>query len=180
MQTETHVDLFHYLPPPQLRLGSLIEWSISHIREVFEARSDDDALRAIESTFAERLEGTVNGAPLSRPQVAQMVLAMRRTAPMGLRVEWRQAQEAPRDMSCRVRSPSCSVVAQSTDIDLRRMARSAACMSSAGYNDPHHQGFPSPSSGIKPSKSGIYLLLRYYERTLTIIPGSNPNSRIRD
>ncbi|KAL1674187.1 hypothetical protein EV122DRAFT_221149 [Schizophyllum commune] len=101
MQTETHVDLFHYLPPPQPRLGSLTEWSISHIREVFEARSDDDALRAIESTFADHLEGTVNGAPLSRPQVAQMVLAMRRTAPAGLRVEWMQAQEAPRDMSCR-------------------------------------------------------------------------------
>ncbi|KAL1739953.1 hypothetical protein HDZ31DRAFT_48477 [Schizophyllum fasciatum] len=102
MQTETHVDAFQRgLQQRPQRLNNLTDWSIEHIRAVFEARTDDDSLRAIESTFSERLEGTVNGAPLSRPQVAQMVLAMRSSAPYGLRVDWMQAQEMPKDLSCR-------------------------------------------------------------------------------
>ncbi|TRM64314.1 hypothetical protein BD626DRAFT_568082 [Schizophyllum amplum] len=123
MQTETPFDIAHpglhplphslypsstpYSPPAlhpstQFRLKTLTDWSTAHIRAVFEAASDAAALRAIEDTFAERLEGSVNGAPLSRPHLAQMVLAMRQSAgPRGLRVEWVQAQEVPGDATLR-------------------------------------------------------------------------------
>jgi hypothetical protein len=88
-------------------LCSLSEWSVRHIRDVFESRSDETSLRAISATFSDKVSATVNGAPLSREGINQMVLAMRRSSPGGLRVQWQQALEAPRDPTTnRVSFPS--------------------------------------------------------------------------
>lgn len=78
-------------------LCSLTEWSIRHIRDIFEASSDEQSLRAISATFAEDLNASVNGAPLTREGIKQMVLAMRESSPRGLNVEWLQAVEASSD-----------------------------------------------------------------------------------
>lgn len=78
-------------------LCSLSEWSIQHIRDVFEARSDEQSLRAITATFSDNVSATVNGAPLSREGINQLVLAMRRGSAGGLRVQWQQAVEVPRN-----------------------------------------------------------------------------------
>ncbi|KAF9456750.1 hypothetical protein BDZ94DRAFT_1274861 [Collybia nuda] len=78
-------------------LCSLSEWSIQHIRNVFEARSDEQSLRAIAATFSEDVSATVNGVPLSREGIDQLVLAMRRGSSGGLRVQWQQAIGAPWD-----------------------------------------------------------------------------------
>ncbi|KAG5635438.1 hypothetical protein H0H81_011258 [Sphagnurus paluster] len=79
------------------RLCSLVEWSVRHIRDVFEAPTDEQSLRAISATFADDVNASVNGAPLSREGISQMVLAMRRSSPDGLKVKWMQAVEAPVD-----------------------------------------------------------------------------------
>ncbi|RDB25977.1 hypothetical protein Hypma_006724 [Hypsizygus marmoreus] len=79
------------------QLCSLSEWSVRHIRDVFEARTDEQSLRAISTTFSDNVQATVNGTPLSREGISQMVLAMRRSSPGGLKVHWRHAVEAPSD-----------------------------------------------------------------------------------
>lgn len=79
------------------QLCSLSEWSVRHIRDVFEARSDEQSLRAISTTFSDNVNASVNGAPLSREGINQLVLAMRRSSPGGLKVHWQQAVEAPLD-----------------------------------------------------------------------------------
>ncbi|KAG6812373.1 hypothetical protein H0H92_003184 [Tricholoma furcatifolium] len=76
-------------------LCSLTEWSVNHIRDIFEAPNDEQSVRAISTTFAENVDGTINGAPLNWEGVKQLVLAMRRSAPRGLKVYWQQAVEAP-------------------------------------------------------------------------------------
>lgn len=78
-------------------LSSLSEWSVRHIRDVFEARTDEQSLHAISSTFADHLNASINGAPLSRDGITQLVLAMRGSSPGGLKVQWQQAVEAPSD-----------------------------------------------------------------------------------
>lgn len=87
MQTTNHAS----------NLCSLSDWSIHHIRDVFEARTDEQSLRAISTTFSDDVDATVNGAPLSREGINQMVLAMRRGSTGGLRVQWQQATDIPRD-----------------------------------------------------------------------------------
>ncbi|KAG6857378.1 hypothetical protein H0H87_004740 [Tephrocybe sp. NHM501043] len=78
-------------------LPSLTEWSVRHIRDIFEASTDEQSLRAISTTFAEDVDGSVNGAPLSREGIKQLVLAMRKSSPKGLKVHWQQAVEASSD-----------------------------------------------------------------------------------
>ncbi|KAH0585308.1 hypothetical protein H2248_008549 [Termitomyces sp. 'cryptogamus'] len=80
-----------------IHLCSLTEWSVRHIRDIFEASTDEQSLRAISTTFAENLDASVNGAPLTREGIKQLVLAMRRSSPRGLNVEWLQAVEASSD-----------------------------------------------------------------------------------
>lgn len=80
-------------------LCSLTEWSIQHIRDIFEAPSDEDALRSIASTFSDAVVATLNGAPLSRDGITQLVITMRAGSASGLRVHWKQAVEVPRDPS---------------------------------------------------------------------------------
>ncbi|KAF8643243.1 hypothetical protein AX16_009132 [Volvariella volvacea WC 439] len=83
---------------PSTNLCSLSEWSIQHIRDIFEAPSDESALRAISSTFSEDLHASVNGSSLSRDGINQLVLAMRKGS-SGLKVHWQQAVEVPQDPS---------------------------------------------------------------------------------
>ncbi|KAG6821312.1 hypothetical protein H0H93_000173 [Arthromyces matolae] len=78
-------------------LCSLSDWSKRHIRDVFEAPTDEQSLRAISETFSEDVDATVNGAPLTREGIQEVVLAMRRSSPRGLKVEWLQAVEASLD-----------------------------------------------------------------------------------
>ncbi|KAL0953259.1 hypothetical protein HGRIS_004509 [Hohenbuehelia grisea] len=89
------MDRSHSLP----QLSSLSEWSAQHIRDVFEAPSDDAAIRAVENTFSEDLEATINGQPLKRDNIKQLVIAMRQDAPSGLKVHWHRAVEVPREPS---------------------------------------------------------------------------------
>ena len=78
-------------------LCSLSEWSTQHIRDVFEARSEERCLRAIASTFSDSVKANINDMPLSREGINQLVLAMRRSSESGLKVHWQKAIEVPRD-----------------------------------------------------------------------------------
>jgi hypothetical protein len=78
-------------------LCSLSEWSIRHVRDIFEARSEKKCLRAISSTFADGVNASINGIPLSREGINQLVLGMRRSSSGGLKVHWQQAMEVPRN-----------------------------------------------------------------------------------
>ena len=85
------------------KLSSLSEWSAKHIKDVFESSTDESSLRAIRTTFADNLTATINGAPLPRAGIDQLVLAMRKSSKTGLKVDWRQAVEVARDPNtCRV------------------------------------------------------------------------------
>ncbi|KAF7316690.1 hypothetical protein HMN09_00402100 [Mycena chlorophos] len=89
---------------PPTALPTLEEWSIRHIRDVFEAPTDADALRAISNTFsAFQLQGSANGSPIDFASVKRMVLALRQQAqePAGLSVEWISATGFPDDASNR-------------------------------------------------------------------------------
>jgi len=80
------------------RLPTLTEWSVDHIRAVFEAPTDSHALQAISDTFSNNLSATVNGRPLNRSGVENLVLAMRRdAASTGLKVDWERTLEVPDD-----------------------------------------------------------------------------------
>jgi hypothetical protein len=68
-----------------------------HIRDIFEAHSEEKCLRAISSTFSDGVNASINGMPLSREGINQLVLAMRRSSAGGLKVHWQQVMEVPRD-----------------------------------------------------------------------------------
>ncbi|KAF8896448.1 hypothetical protein BD779DRAFT_1433847 [Infundibulicybe gibba] len=80
------------------QLSSLSDWSVHHIRDIFEAGSDQQSLWAVASTFSEGVNATINGKPIRRDDISQLVLSMRQGSP-GLKVQWQQAAEAPRDPS---------------------------------------------------------------------------------
>jgi len=78
----------------------MTEWSAQHIRDIFEAPSDDEALRSISNTFSEGVDAMLNGKPLTREGIDQLVLAMRKSACRdGLKVRWKETVEVPRDPS---------------------------------------------------------------------------------
>lgn len=79
------------------KLCSLSEWSVQHIRDVFEAHSEEKCLRAISSTFSDAVNASINGMSLSREGINHLVLAMRRSSGDGLKVQWQQTMEVPRD-----------------------------------------------------------------------------------
>ncbi|KAJ7126803.1 hypothetical protein C8R44DRAFT_701604 [Mycena epipterygia] len=78
-------------------LSSLAEWSARHIRDVFEAPSDELSHRAIRSTFSGRLAGRLNGKALDFDGLCMLVNSMRASAPGGLKVEWKHAEEKTDD-----------------------------------------------------------------------------------
>lgn len=81
------------------RLCSLSDWSFRHIRNIFEAQSDEQALREIAATFSDAVDASLNGTPLTREGINRLVLTMRQASPRGLRVHWQQAVEVPQDSS---------------------------------------------------------------------------------
>ncbi|KAJ7261776.1 hypothetical protein B0H12DRAFT_1069387 [Mycena haematopus] len=81
-----------------IQLSSLADWSRQHIRDVFEAPSDELSLRAIGKTFTHTLTASLNGTPLDFDGLCVLVRAMRRSAASsGLSVEWSRADSAPDD-----------------------------------------------------------------------------------
>ncbi|OJT02254.1 hypothetical protein TRAPUB_7235 [Trametes pubescens] len=86
-------------------LPTFYAWSIEHIKNVFEAKCERDALQALEDTFSHRLEFTFNGSPLPRVGLQKIVLAMLQTSGFCLNVDWLNAVEVPRDGSNRVSAP---------------------------------------------------------------------------
>jgi hypothetical protein len=83
--------------PPQL--STLSEWSIQQIKDIFESPTDEGSLQFIQATFTDTLTATLNGAPLSRAGITQLVLAMRGTSKTGLGVTWHHTVEVARDPS---------------------------------------------------------------------------------
>jgi len=81
------------------KLPSLSEWSIQRIKKIFESTTDEESLRSIRATFKDNVTATINGAPLSRDGIAQLVLAMRRSSKTGLSVIWHHTVEVARDPS---------------------------------------------------------------------------------
>ncbi|TFK49516.1 hypothetical protein OE88DRAFT_1661992 [Heliocybe sulcata] len=86
------------MPKP---LSTLTDWSKQHIGAVFELGNESDALMAIEETFSPDVKVMLNGAPMNREGVKQVVLAFRRAAPNGLKVEWMSVVDVPNDASNR-------------------------------------------------------------------------------
>ncbi|KAL0579294.1 hypothetical protein V5O48_002692 [Marasmius crinis-equi] len=81
------------------QLSSLTEWSITHIRNIFEARTDAEALEAISETFSPTLSATLNGSPIPREGIDKLVLTMRQGSigGNGLKVQWKHTVESPQD-----------------------------------------------------------------------------------
>lgn len=82
--------------------SSFEDWSVEHIRSVFEAKSEDECRSAIENTFTSDIEFVANGAKLNLPQLTQFVLTMVTTSDFKLKVVWQSALETPRDALNRV------------------------------------------------------------------------------
>jgi hypothetical protein len=101
----------------QTKLPSLSEWSVQHIKDIFESDSDEDSLRSVSATFSDDVTATMNGAPLPREGINELVLAMRKSSKTGLLVEWRQTVEVARDpgtnrVSPKFKDPTvCEIVA---------------------------------------------------------------------
>ncbi|KAF8206200.1 hypothetical protein K438DRAFT_1931467 [Mycena galopus ATCC 62051] len=79
-------------------LSSLAEWSMEHIRDVFEVPNDELSLHAIGGTFSRTIKASLNGTPLNFDGLCALVSAMRHSAASsGLTVEWSCADSAPDD-----------------------------------------------------------------------------------
>jgi hypothetical protein len=81
------------------QLSTLSEWSIQQIKNIFESPTDEGSLQSIQATFTDTVTATLNGAPLSRAGITQLVLAMRGTSKTGLGVTWHHTVEVARDPS---------------------------------------------------------------------------------
>lgn len=82
--------------------SSIYSWSIDHIKNVFEAKTEEDCIRAIDDTFSHAIEVTVNGKHLSRMELQRFVLSMVGSSGYRLNVQWQNAVEVPLDDSNRV------------------------------------------------------------------------------
>lgn len=88
-------------------LSTIYEWSLQHIRDVFEAKSEDECLRAIDQTFSRNIDFSTNGKQLSQADLRCFVLSMVSSAGYRLKVQWLNALEVPRDDTNRVSLHSC-------------------------------------------------------------------------
>ena len=57
-------------------LSTIYEWSVQHIKNVFEAKSEDECLRAMNETFAQDIDFTSNGKQLGHSELKRFVLGM--------------------------------------------------------------------------------------------------------
>ena len=93
-------------------LPSFYSWSIEHIKRVFEGKSEQACIQAIDDTFSERLEFTFNGSPLPRVGLQKLVLSMVQSSNFCLNVDWLNAVEVPRDSANRVSAQwACDITA---------------------------------------------------------------------
>ena len=126
---------------PPLPLCSLTEWSQQHIRAIFEAETDEGAVRAIQSTFADKVSASVNGAPLPREGIDALVLAMRNVCggpvnangtngtSTSLQVQWKYGVDVPRDpFTNRVCLGFALKTEAVVDLNLFRMDHLVVCM----------------------------------------------------
>ncbi|KAL4244071.1 hypothetical protein ABKN59_010964 [Abortiporus biennis] len=81
--------------------STIYDWSIEHIRDVFEAKSEDECLFAIDHTFSQSIEVIVNGNPLTRLELERFVLSMLKNSNFRLNVQWQHALEVPQDSTNR-------------------------------------------------------------------------------
>jgi hypothetical protein len=80
--------------------STLADWSMVHIKNMFEDPSDKVSLDVLRATFARDVNATVNGTPLSRDALEVFVGALRASAAdRGLRVEWKKAEGVPKEGS---------------------------------------------------------------------------------
>lgn len=79
-------------------------WSQEHIKRVFEAKSARDCLRALDDTFSQTIDLSLNGQSLPRTHLQTAIMAMVESSGFRLSVEWFSGSECARDMSNRVRS----------------------------------------------------------------------------
>lgn len=86
-------------------LSTIYEWSIEHIRNVFEAKSEDECLRAIDDTFSQAIEFITNGKQLGRADLQRFIVSMVSSSGFRLKVQWQNALEVPRDGTNRVSRP---------------------------------------------------------------------------
>lgn len=83
--------------------STIYAWSIDHIKNVFEAKSEEECMSALDDTFSHAIEVTVNGKTLSRMDLQRFVLSMLGSSGYRLNVQWQNGVEVPRDDSNRVR-----------------------------------------------------------------------------
>ncbi|PCH42043.1 hypothetical protein WOLCODRAFT_72813 [Wolfiporia cocos MD-104 SS10] len=74
-------------------------WSREHIQRVFEAKNEADCLRALNDTFSQKIELSLNGTSLPRTHLQTAIMAMVAGSGFRLSVEWQHANEVPRDPS---------------------------------------------------------------------------------
>ncbi|KAL6301338.1 hypothetical protein BKA93DRAFT_738820 [Sparassis latifolia] len=82
-------------------LSTIYAWSLDHIKRVFEAKTTLECLRALDETFSQHIEFTMNGMQLPRIGLQRTVLAMVEASGYRLAVDWQNAVEVPKDPSNR-------------------------------------------------------------------------------
>lgn len=89
-----------------LMLSTFYAWSVEHIQRVFEAKTSAECLRAVDDTFSQKIELTLNGNSLPRIHLQRAILAMVESSGFQLTVHWQNAVEVPQDELNRVSSVS--------------------------------------------------------------------------
>lgn len=107
-QPPAYPQLTHFTlsSPPNTMLPTIYQWSVEHIRRVFEAKSEDECRRAIHDTFSHDIDFITNGKQLTNLDLQRFILSMVAGSGYRLQVQWQNALEVPRDESNRVSAGS--------------------------------------------------------------------------
>lgn len=92
----------HLGPSNSKSLPTLTEWSRTHIKSIFEAETHEQAMQAVENTFAVSVYDSISGADRTIAEIKMFVTSVRSEAPAGLKVEWLNSIEASADSNNRV------------------------------------------------------------------------------
>ncbi|PFH48354.1 hypothetical protein AMATHDRAFT_65594 [Amanita thiersii Skay4041] len=84
-------------PKSSPHLSTLGEWAEKHITSIFEADTDEEALRAIEETFSRNVTGSLNGVPINNRKEVEMLVLTLRGGKGSLKVSWKYGLSAPAD-----------------------------------------------------------------------------------
>jgi hypothetical protein len=94
---------FAHMPAANMPLSPLTQWSQEHIENIFESKSDSEAMLAIAQTFATSLKGSINGKDLTYEGLKLLVQAVRNSSSnRSLKIEWNKIIESPADEHNRV------------------------------------------------------------------------------